>query len=155
MENNSNYSVFEYLYRDASNWKSWGKLLLIGSFTSDEYAHMEAKLDIRQFFIPEQIGIPPLLRTLNKSSTETTSDDHVWHEYIALRTATIEEIQNGSCWGTTQSLLDRICAVAQWDITQSQAYNALYINLVLEQATLRRKGRNQPWDFAVRRITKL
>ena len=155
MENNFNYSVFEYLYRDASNWKSWGKLLLTGSFTSAEYAHMEAKLDIGQFFIPEQIGIPPLFRKPNESSFEPTSDDHVWHEYIALRPATIEEIQSGSRWGTTQTLLDRISAVARWDITQSQAYKAIYINFAREQANLRRSGRDETWNFVLQRTTKL
>lgn len=27
---NANFSVFEYLYRDGENWKTWGQLLLKG-----------------------------------------------------------------------------------------------------------------------------
>ena len=29
----TNFTVFEYLYRDAGNYKAWGAILLEGAFT--------------------------------------------------------------------------------------------------------------------------
>ena len=38
----TSYSVFEYLYRDASNCKVWGKLLLSGAVTDEDVTACDA-----------------------------------------------------------------------------------------------------------------
>ncbi len=38
-------SVFEYYYRDASNYKSWGSLLLCGVVTSAEIEILRSQFD--------------------------------------------------------------------------------------------------------------
>ena len=54
------FSIFDYLYRDASNYKSWGSLLLEGSATKTDLELLRACLESGEFFISEQVGIPPL-----------------------------------------------------------------------------------------------
>ena len=47
----SEFSIFDYLYRDASNYKAWGHLLLKGTATGDEIKALRAHLDNAEFFI--------------------------------------------------------------------------------------------------------
>lgn len=133
MKNNLNHSVFEYLYRDAGNFKSWATLLLIGKVTPTEVLGVRDKLDGGEFFIPEQIGVPALCQNLWRSGISPTADDHPWHEYFELRAATIDEINTLPTWGLAQCLLDRMNNVSAWNIDQSLAYNALHSNFISEQ----------------------
>ena len=119
------YSVFEYLYRDAANWKAWGKLLLLGDVSPADVALMEVKLDAGEFFIPEQLGVPPLFHKLWQGSIRPSSDDHPWHELVALRAAMTEEIENCPKWGSLKTLLDRVKAVKSWDPIHSQGNIAM------------------------------
>ena len=54
------YTVFDYLYRDASNYKAWGSLLLEGAATVFDTARVSEVLHDCDFFIAEQVGIPAL-----------------------------------------------------------------------------------------------
>ena len=38
-------SIFEYLYRDASNYKSWGTLILCGSATAADIQILQEKFE--------------------------------------------------------------------------------------------------------------
>jgi hypothetical protein len=38
------FCIFEYLYRDASNYKAWGEVLLSGAPTENEIAALRASL---------------------------------------------------------------------------------------------------------------
>ena len=108
------FSIFDYLYRDASNYKSWGSLLLEGSATETELAQLRTKLNSEEFFIAEQIGIPALYAKLWEFSDVPTEDDHVWHTFHALRRAEVEEI---TCvpWGSVSELIARFTSVNKWD----------------------------------------
>ena len=136
MKNCLGHSVFEYLYRDAGNYKSWATLLLVGKVTPTEESRLKDKLDGGEFFIPEQIGVPPLCQNLWRIGTGPTSDDHPWHEYCGLRAATIDEIDALPTWGLAQCLLDRVNGVSAWNIGESRAYKALHTNFTSEHVKL-------------------
>ncbi len=53
------YVVFDYMYRDASNYKACGALLLSGTVTEEGRKRLVSKLVGGEFFIAEQIGIRP------------------------------------------------------------------------------------------------
>lgn len=112
------FSIFDYLYRDASNYKSWGSLLLEGRATETELEQLRARLESGEFFIAEQVGIPPLYAELWQFSDGPTEDDHVWHTLDELRPANAEEI-TGEPWGTVSELTARFKSVNQWNEQQS------------------------------------
>ena len=59
----NNYSVFEYLYRDADNFKAFGQLLF--SRVSEEYiTELESYFEYGEYFVAEQVNIPALYSKL-------------------------------------------------------------------------------------------
>jgi hypothetical protein len=85
------YVVFEYLYRDASNYKSSGSVLLGGTIDEGKVASLVSNFEDGVFFIPEAIGIPELRSKLYEYGGPN-SDDHEYHEFVCLRTANDEDI---------------------------------------------------------------
>ena len=64
-----------YLYRDASNWKTSNYVILPGQMTFEQFEEMKACCeDGYEMFIPEQVGLD-LIR-----EWETTEDDHPYAE---------------------------------------------------------------------------
>ena len=110
----ANFSVFDYCYCDASNYKAWGILLLQGLASEADIEDLSNHLDSGEFFIAEQLGIPPLYAELWELSSGPSDDDHVWHTFHELRPATAEEM-TGSIWGMAEDLIARIKAVKNWD----------------------------------------
>lgn len=118
------YSIFEYLYRDASNYKAWGELLLEGALSDPEIAHLRRHFEDGEFFIAEQIGIPPLYESLWQQCDSSPSEelDHVWHEFSGVRPATEEDLARLSLWGTTTTLIHALEKVRKWNLALSQNY---------------------------------
>lgn len=114
MTQGKKYSVFEYLYRDASNYKVWGQLLLEGEMTIEQACYLQSRFDSEEFFIAEQIGVPPINKELWVYSGGITSDDHVWHSFQGVRPATAEDILTENVWGSVDSLLSNVKAVSSW-----------------------------------------
>lgn len=111
----SRSSVFEYLYRDAGNFKAWGALLLRGALTEIQVGEMCSKFEGGEFFIAEQIGVPPLYQELWDCSNGPTDSDHVWHEFFALRPAEESDSAMGALWGTANGLFKAVLRIAQWN----------------------------------------
>jgi hypothetical protein len=109
-----NFSVFEYCYRDASNYKTFGRLLLDGVASDSNIQILRSHFESGEFFIAEQLGIPPLYAELWELSQGPTDDDHVWHTYETLRVATKEET-HGEVFGTVGKLIFNIAAVTVWN----------------------------------------
>lgn len=109
------FSVFEYLYRDAGNFKAWGALLLKGTLTEAQVSEIRTKLECGEFFIAEQIGVPPLYQKLWAYSDGPTESDHVWHEFFALRPAEENDLVEGAPWGTASALFTAVSGVARWN----------------------------------------
>lgn len=113
------FSIFEYFYRDAANYKAWGAILLEGLASHHAVHEMQRCFEAQTFFIAEQINIPPLYSELWLLSNGPTSDDHVWHSFHALRPAATKEVEESAIFGTVDSLVQAVRAIRAWDQTLS------------------------------------
>lgn len=102
-----NYVVFEYLYRDASNYKIYGALLFEGIITENVINFINSHFDCGTFFIPEAIGIPELRSQLFIYGGPN-SDDHEFHEIVCIRKANTDDLAQLKPYGTFKDLLARI-----------------------------------------------
>ncbi len=80
------YTVFEYLYRDASNYKAHGQVWINGILSAGQRAEIIDCLEAEEFFVAEQAGIPSLAHLLFTYSNGPTDDDHGWHTFVGFRT---------------------------------------------------------------------
>lgn len=71
---------FEYLYRDASNFKKWGSVVFGGALSDDLRARIRRALHDEEWFIADQVGVPELLF----DDYPLNQDDHCWHEFSVL-----------------------------------------------------------------------
>lgn len=118
--------VLEYLYRDASNYKAWGKLLLSGIPSQSDIEALRACLESEVYFVAEQVGIPAVYKELWDLSGGRTSDDHALHEFVALRIATVNERKTFPLFGELSSLLKTFQAVSRWDYSLSPNYDSFW-----------------------------
>ncbi|MCY7353684.1 MAG: hypothetical protein LH470_01115 [Lysobacter sp.] len=121
-QKNTSFSVLEYMYRDAANWKTPGQVLLTGAFQQSYVDLIVPELDGGRCFIAEQIGIPPL-QDQHLEFYEPIEDedlDHAYHEFVALRAAEPDELEKLIVVGDVAEVVARIRAVAnRWDCTLS------------------------------------
>jgi hypothetical protein len=61
-----------YLYRDAGNYKFWGRFVVLGAFSP---SMVEKYLIDGMFFVPKAIGLEPL------ATGARNDDDHEWHTF--------------------------------------------------------------------------
>ena len=66
---------FNYLYRDAWNYKKFHSIILSGVIKSEQ---IKPFLREHTFFIPSEVGLPDLQEDVFKSY------DHIWHEIEAI-----------------------------------------------------------------------
>lgn len=111
--------VFEYLYRDASNYKAWGEILLSGVPSQNDIAALRARLESDEYFVAEQVGIPALYKELWDLSGGPNNDDHALHEFVALRVASEDERKSLRLFGDLSSLLETFEALTTWDYSLS------------------------------------
>lgn len=67
---------FEYLYRDGSNYKSWGEVNFSGRAGDELRKRLGRALDRGEFFIADQVRI----REAFFENRALYADDHCWHE---------------------------------------------------------------------------
>lgn len=97
-----------YLYRDASNYKARGAVIVFGEATPEYDRRLRASLIDDEYFIPEKVGLPSLRERLYEySSGSPTVDDHSLHEFLELRAATAEEVDTGPTAVQLDELLAR------------------------------------------------
>ena len=106
------YVVFEYQYRDAGNFKAFGEIWLSGALTEQAHTKLVNCLESSEFFIAEQIGIPPLYHELFFYSGGRTTDDHSWHTFLGIR-AERKLADQTTPWGTVSNFLTAFVAVGQ------------------------------------------
>ena len=111
-------SIFEYLYRDASNYKAWGAILLSGAPSQNDIEIFRASLESYLYFVAEQVGIPALYQELWEFGGPNC-DDHALHEFVVLRAASKDERKSLPLFGSIQSLLHKFQAVTTWDYSLS------------------------------------
>ncbi|MCF7855680.1 MAG: hypothetical protein K9N51_12840 [Candidatus Pacebacteria bacterium] len=67
-----------YLYRDASNYKQCGIVVVHGEITSED---LRPHLHFGDLFIPHDVGLPELQKNFAAQGFAfPDDDDHVWHE---------------------------------------------------------------------------
>ena len=106
--------VFDYMYRDAGNYKAFGALLLTGGVTEETRKRLVSKLVGGEFFIAEQVGIPTLYEELWGFSDGPTEDDHVWHTFNLFRPPMDGEA-NLPVWGSVSELVRRFEKIRFWN----------------------------------------
>ena len=117
------FAILEYQYRDASNYKSCGLLLLHGSPAPHAEELIRQHCEAQMYFVAEQVGIPPLYEALYHFSGGPTDDDHVFHEFHGLRFAKNSEVRSLAVCCTVGELAARFRATqAQWDYSLSPHY---------------------------------
>lgn len=114
------YCVFEYMYRDAGNWKTQGQLLLTGDAQGVRELLREC-LEWVDLFVAEQVGIPPLCDEHFAACGEGPSDlDHAYHEFVDLWPATKEQMAVLPVAGSLDDLIARMRAArGRWDVSLS------------------------------------
>jgi hypothetical protein len=110
----NNLSLFEYFYRDASNYKVWGSVLLKGEATRAQVAQIKSCFDSDEFFIAEQLGLPPLYAALWAFSDGPTDADHVWHSFQDMQVAGPDQA-NGTVFDTVENFISRVEAISEWN----------------------------------------
>ncbi len=120
------FCVFEYLYRDAGNFKAHGALLLEGVLSDADVAMLVGQFDGSEFFIAEQIGVPTLYQQLWDECDCEPSDemDHVWHEFDEIRPANADDVGVLPCWGRAEDFKKRVLGIRRWDETLSSNWPA-------------------------------
>ena len=120
------YCVLEYLYRDASNYKAFGVVLLSGVPSQNDISALRACLESGEYFVAEQVGIPAVYKELWDLSDGPTSDDHALHEFVALRVATDDERKSLPVLGELSSLLKTFQAVTKWNYSLSPNFDTCF-----------------------------
>ena len=100
------FSVLEYQYRDAGGYKISGELLIEGVVSENTLKSLRAYLYDAKFFIPKEIGIPPLQPKLWEQFGGPNDDDHEWHTFEGVRNAEAGDM-NHPVWGTEKELVYR------------------------------------------------
>lgn len=114
------YTVMEYLYRDADNFKSFGQILLEGKFDFNDTIKIEYFLESGAFFVAEQLDIPVLYSELWEYSNGVTRADHAFHEFSKFRKASNVDIERMNPWGTVADLFNKLELINHnWDCSLS------------------------------------
>lgn len=101
---------FEYLYRDASNYKSWHQVILEGTLTQAEKEEIHSCCD-GDNFIAEQLGLPH-----NFPSDEICDDDHCWCEMYEGPNFGLTETDAEPTNGSVKELLEKFrAAKGKWE----------------------------------------
>jgi hypothetical protein len=123
------HCVFEYRYRDAANYKQREDILLVGDVEPSDVEAIERAVGEDGWFIPEQVGLASLQCRFAEFGAVPNVDDHVWHEFVALRGAD-EDHARLTPNGAKSELIPTFRSIRHWDEARSPIYTALAARLV-------------------------
>jgi hypothetical protein len=113
-------TLFEYLYRDAGNFKAFGSVALEGALSEEELERIRGLFDGDGWFIAEQLGVPPLYQHLYQWSGGPIQSDHCWHEFLKIRVVGDSEVPpEAERSGSAQKFLEALLAIGSWDEARS------------------------------------
>lgn len=72
-------TAFNYLYRDASNYKKHGCVVFAGGHTQAEIDRLNDCLQDGEFFIADAVGVPEVF-LWEEDYPIDKQDDHCWHQ---------------------------------------------------------------------------
>src|SRR5690554_1843666 len=115
----SQTTIFEYMYRDGGNFKTFGQLRLDG-WDEDADGKIRLCLEWNNQFVAEQVGVPPLCPEHWESVGEGPSDlDHAFHEFFCVRQPNDED-GDLPVWGSLGMMLAYMQGAARkWDVRLS------------------------------------
>jgi hypothetical protein len=102
------------MYRDAGNFKAFGRIAIRGGLSDADRQEIKSRLDGGEYFIAEQVGIPPLYDQLYEWSSGKTGSDHCWHELVGFRDFDGAP-ENDVLILDATTLVARFTAVSAWD----------------------------------------
>ena len=109
------YTIVEYKYVDAGNYKVFGEILLSGQFSDTEEQILYRCLIDQEFFIPDLVGIFPLQSELWDEYSGANDDDHEWHSICSIRRTNglHDKNQPSPLWGDTNKFLKNFIVASQ------------------------------------------
>ena len=112
-------SIFEYMYRDGGNFKTFGRLKL-RDWNEEADAKIRLCLESGDLFVAEQIGVPALCEEHWEAVEDGPSDlDHAFHEFVCVRQPKDAD-SDLAAWGSLDAMLDRMQGAARrWDVRLS------------------------------------
>lgn len=127
MRESVSYSVLEYMYRDAGNWKTHGVALPLGNVGALE-ATIRSCLDPGELFVPEQVLLPGLHRRHWNQYGDGPNDlDHAFHEFVGLRDVGKEDAELQPPIGSTVEVAALFLeARGRWDVRCSRYLREMY-----------------------------
>ncbi|MDZ4350778.1 MAG: hypothetical protein U1A22_14730 [Xanthomonadaceae bacterium] len=112
--------MFEYLYRDAGNWKTWGSILLAGTVPAQAHELIERHCEMGSLFVAEQLGVRSLCERHYQQFGGPSELDHGYHEYHHFREATPDEVDALQVMEPAATFLARIVRIGgHWDVRLS------------------------------------
>ncbi len=107
---------FDYLYRDAGNFKAYGSLAFEGELAADQLSSIRERLSGDGLFVAEQLDIPPLYERLYRWSDGPIASDHCWHEFVDVRPALDSELSDDAYrWGSAKDFFVRLSTIDVWN----------------------------------------
>jgi len=111
---------FNYLYRDANNYKTFAHPILEGILTKKQKARLIACLNEGLYFIPSQVGLADIQSQLLMHPGDKLGEtDRVWYE---LNPEDLEETFEGvtAIWPRAEELLANfLAAKGSWDVSKT------------------------------------
>ena len=107
------WTAFDYLYRDAGNYKVRGSLLLNGAISQADRELVQSRMEAGEYFIAEQVGVHPLYEQLYKWSDGPVDLDHCWHEFVGFRELAAPSKPQSAV--PVRDFVDRFASVDGWD----------------------------------------
>lgn len=108
------HTNFDYRYRDAGNFKAFGSVTFDGSITPQQKEAVRSTLESGDFFIAEQVGVPPLYDQLYHWSNGPIEADHCWHEFVGFEEARRAN-SDGECGEPIAAFVARFTSIVEWD----------------------------------------
>jgi hypothetical protein len=115
------WTAFEYMYRDAGNFKAFGTVTLEGAISTRDQRLICCCLADGEFFIAEQVGVPPLYEHLYEWSGGPTQSDHCWHEFVGFRELAI--LEDPTCTTRADEFVSRFVNLQTWDESLSPHFS--------------------------------
>lgn len=118
----ASWTLIPVMYRDASNYKAYGDILLEGIITDAQIAALRGSLNEETNYVPGQLGLEHL--ALEQWPGSRYEDDHNWHEMMHDQIRTLDLVdadlvrERGTQEaGTVAEFLTKVqeAAAAGWD----------------------------------------
>jgi hypothetical protein len=107
------WTAFDYLYRDAGNFKAFGTVILKGRVQPSDRELIRSRLSSGEFFVAEQVGVPPLYGELYRWTGGPTELDHCWHEFVGFREIESSEGEDEAI--ASENFVSRFAGIEDWD----------------------------------------